>query len=83
MTVRLYAEHKQWPLSRMRVAVAHHKDKDLKPVDRFSREISMEGNLDAEQRERLLEIAERCPVHRTLEAGSAIETRLKEPVNAG
>ncbi|HEY4164855.1 MAG TPA: alpha/beta fold hydrolase [Dongiaceae bacterium] len=83
MTVRLYADHKQWPLSRMRVAVAHHKDKDLKPVDRFSREISMEGNLDAEQRARLLEIAERCPVHRTLEAGSAVETQFKEPVAAG
>jgi putative redox protein len=83
MTVRLYAEHKQWPLSRMRVAVAHHKDKDLKPVDRFSREITIEGNLDPEQRARLLEIAERCPVHRTLEGGSAIETRAKEPVSGG
>jgi putative redox protein len=83
MTLRLYADQKQWPLSRVRVAVSHHKDKELKPVDRFSREISVEGNLDEAQRARLLEIAGRCPVHRTLESGSAIESRLKEPVAAG
>jgi putative redox protein len=79
MTVRLYADHKQWPLSRVRVAVVHDKDKTRKPEDRFSREIAIEGNLDAAQRARLLEIAERCPVHRTLEAGSSVVSRLVEP----
>jgi putative redox protein len=74
MTLRLYADQKQWPLERVRVAVRHSKDKDHKPADRFFRRIALEGPLDSEQRARLLEIAGRCPVHRTLEAGSAIET---------
>jgi uncharacterized OsmC-like protein len=74
MTVRLYADQKQWPLQRVRVAVRHTKDKERKPADLFFRRISLEGALDTEQRARLMEIAGRCPVHRTLEAGSAIET---------
>jgi putative redox protein len=74
MTVRLYADQKQWPLERVRVAVRHTKDKERKPADLFFRRIAIEGPLDTEQRARLMEIAGRCPVHRTLEAGSAIET---------
>jgi putative redox protein len=81
MTVRLYSEHKQWPLTRIRAAVAHDKDVNRKPADRFSREITLEGNLDEAQRARLLEIAGHCPVHRTLEAGSSVETRLMTPEN--
>ncbi len=78
MTVRLYADQKQWPLERVRVAVRHGKDKERKPADLFSRRIALEGPLDSEQRARLMEIAGRCPVHRTLEAGSAIETAAAE-----
>jgi uncharacterized OsmC-like protein/alpha/beta superfamily hydrolase len=74
MTVRLYADQKQWPLEQVRVAVRHTKDKERKPADFFYRRIGLEGSLDTEQRARLMEIAGRCPVHRTLEAGSAIET---------
>jgi putative redox protein len=74
MTLRLYADQKQWPLKRTRVAVGHDKDKERKPADRFTRSIALEGPLDAAQRTRLLEIANKCPVHRTLEGGSAIET---------
>lgn len=74
MTVRLYADQKQWPLERVRVVVRHTKDKERKPADTFFRRIALEGPLDTEQRARLMEIAGRCPVHRTLEAGSAIET---------
>jgi putative redox protein len=74
MTLRLYADQKQWPLARTRVAVGHTKDKDRKPADLFTRSIALEGALDATQRTRLMEIANKCPVHRTLEAGSAIET---------
>jgi putative redox protein len=74
MTLRLYADQKQWPLARTRVAVGHTKDKDRKPADFFTRSIALEGALDATQRTRLMEIANKCPVHRTLEAGSAIET---------
>jgi uncharacterized OsmC-like protein/alpha/beta superfamily hydrolase len=74
MTLRLYADQKQWPLARTRVAVGHTKDKDRKPADLFTRSIALEGPLDAAQRTRLMEIANKCPVHRTLESGSAIET---------
>ena len=45
-------------------------------VDRFVRRITLEGDLDAEQRARLLEIADKCPVHKTLEKGAEIETEL-------
>jgi putative redox protein len=74
MTLRLYADQKQWQLTRTRVSVAHAKDKDRKPTDLFTRSIALEGPLDAAQRTRLMEIANKCPVHRTLESGSAIET---------
>jgi putative redox protein len=74
MTLRLYADQKQWPLTRTRVAVSHTKDKERKPADLFRRSIALEGPLDDAQRARLLEIAEKCPVHRTLQSGSAIET---------
>jgi uncharacterized OsmC-like protein/alpha/beta superfamily hydrolase len=74
MTLRLYADQKQWPLARTRVAVSHDKDKTRTPADRFSRSIALEGPLDVAQRARLIEIANKCPVHRTLESGSAVET---------
>jgi uncharacterized OsmC-like protein/alpha/beta superfamily hydrolase len=76
MTLRLYADKKQWPLDRVGVVIRHAKDKDRKPADLFFRHITLDGPLDTEQRARLLEIAGRCPVHRTLEAGSAIESVL-------
>jgi putative redox protein len=82
MTLRLYADQKQWPLERVRVAVRHAKDKDRTPADRFFRRIALDGPLDTEQRARLIEIAGRCPVHRTLEAGSAIESSLTESPHA-
>jgi putative redox protein len=74
MTLRLYAKQKEWPLSRVHVRVCHSKDKARSPQDRFLRTIQIEGELDAAQHARLLEIADRCPVHRTLEAGSAVDT---------
>jgi uncharacterized OsmC-like protein/pimeloyl-ACP methyl ester carboxylesterase len=75
MTLRLYAEHKQWPLSLVRATVCHSKSSERTPADRFTRTIHLEGELDAAQRARLLEIADRCPVHRTLEAGATMDTR--------
>jgi putative redox protein len=74
MTLRLYADQKQWPLAGTRVEVAHCKRKGESPADLFARRITLEGALDAAQRARLLDIADRCPVHRTLEAGSRIKT---------
>jgi putative redox protein len=76
MTVRLYATQKAWPLEKVRVAVRHSRQKDQLPADLFQRELEVDGPLDDIQRARLLEIADKCPVHRTLEAGSAIRTRL-------
>jgi putative redox protein len=77
MTVRLYAERKSWPLERVKVLVKHVRP-SLGARDQFNREIRLEGPLDAEQRKRLLEIANRCPVHGTLERGADVQTILVE-----
>jgi putative redox protein len=80
MTLRLYAERKGWPLARTRVAVRHDKLSGQTPTDVFDRRIALEGPLDAEQTARLMDIAEKCPVHRTLEAGARVLTgRLDTP----
>jgi len=83
MTIRMYARRKGWPLDHVRVEVNHDKvhAQDAEPeragkADRFTRVIRLEGALDDEQRARLLEIADRCPVHRTLEKSSNVQTRL-------
>jgi putative redox protein len=73
MTVRLYADHKKWPLQHISVKVTHHRP-SLQAKDVFTREIALEGPLDAAQKARMLEIAERCPVHLTLSRGSQVET---------
>lgn len=75
MTLRLYADHKAWPLARVSVTVSHDKIANQTPADRFTRIIGLEGDLDAAQRARLIEIAGRCPVHLTLEGGSIIDTQ--------
>ena len=72
MTLRLYAERKGWPLASVHVALSGG------PVDgkyAITRAITMVGDLDAEQRQRLLEIADKCPVHRTLTGEVVIETK--------
>ena len=85
MTIRMYARRKGWPLAHVRVDVTHDKvhaqdagASGEAQVDRFTRAIRLDGDLDADQRARLLEIANRCPVHRTLERSSQVETRLTE-----
>ena len=75
MTVRLYANRKGWPLSRVRAAVRHSRA-GLEAKDRFDLAINLEGALDDAQRARLIEIAERCPVHLTLARGSEVQVRL-------
>jgi uncharacterized OsmC-like protein/alpha/beta superfamily hydrolase len=75
MTLRLYARRKGWPLARVRVCVGHSRATDLSPSDAFMRDIVIEGELSLEQRARLVEIAQRCPVHLTLEHGARVETR--------
>lgn len=76
MTVRLYADHKAWPLDHIVVTVEHAKESGASPSDVFHRTVSFAGPLDDVQRARLLEIAGRCPVHRTLAAGARVETRV-------
>ena len=75
MTMRLYADRKGWPLARVQVSVRHARA-SLEARDRFECTVEMEGPLDDAQRTRLLEIADHCPVHRTLDRGSDVATRL-------
>lgn len=75
-TLRLYAKRKGWPLGAVRVEVNHRRDISHKPVDIFDRAITVGGELDDAQRQRLLEIAELCPVHKMLVGGAAIATTL-------
>lgn len=79
MTLRMYADLKTLPLGRVRVAVAHRKVKDRQPADVFTRKISFEGLLSDEQKARLMQIADKCPVHRTLEGGASVETEAGDP----
>ncbi len=88
MTLRLYADRKGWRLDKIVVRLRHEQihAKDCAEcetregrIDRVQREIELEGALDAEQRQRLLEIADKCPVHRTLSAPLQIETSLAAP----
>ena len=85
MTLRMYADRKQWPLEEILVTLTHKKihakdcevcDAEQKWVDRIEREIALRGPLDDEQHKRLLEIADRCSVHRTLQSNVVIDTRL-------
>ncbi len=84
MTLHMYAERKEWPLRAVEVRLSTHKvhardcgDCESKPgarVDIIEREITFQGDLTEEQVARLTEIAERCPVHRTLTSETKIRT---------
>jgi putative redox protein len=85
MTLALYARRKQWPLEAVTVRLRHSRihavdcaECETKEgrLDRIEREILLDGALSDDQRARLLEIAERCPVHRTLTSEISIRTRL-------
>lgn len=74
MTLRLYAGRKGWPLGAVHVEVTHsHKAGDT-PADTFTRRIVLGGDLDDDQRARLIQIAEMCPIHRLLTAGAKVIT---------
>lgn len=78
MTVRMYADRKGWKLARVSVRLDMDKivaSDGTGKIDRIVREIELEGDLDDEQRRRLLAIAEHCPVHKFLSAEKRIETR--------
>jgi len=85
MTLRMYANRKQMPLAGVSVTLTHDRihasdcqncETEEGLVDRIRREIALAGDLDEAQRERLLSIADRCPVHRTLTNEILIESRL-------
>jgi uncharacterized OsmC-like protein len=87
MTVRLYAERKQWPLKGVEVRLAHSRihaedcaecETKQGMLDRIDAEIIFTGDLSDEQKHRLMEIAEKCPVHRTLISEIQIRTRLAQ-----
>ncbi len=90
MTLRMYANRKKWDLKAVKVHLNHQKDyvsvcqdcisdehKKGAKIDKFERVIELEGDLDEKQKTRLLEIADRCPVHRTLHGEVEISTVLK------
>lgn len=70
MTVRLYADRKGWLVKRIRAGVGHSREPGTKPPDRFDVRLTFDGELDGEQRQRLVEIAGKCPVHRVLTEGA-------------
>ena len=91
MTLRIYAKHKRLDLGRVTVNVRHGKlpaehcedcgeaaEGRTGKIDRFERVISVEGGVDAVTAEKLIEIAGKCPVHRTLEARSAVVTKISD-----
>jgi len=86
MTVSMYARRKGWPLEHVRVRLRHSKihardcadcETRAGKLDHVEREVELIGRLDDEQRMRLIEIANKCPVHRTLTSEIKIETTLR------
>ena len=87
MTIRMYANHKKIPLEDVDITLSHsrehsedcdHCDEPQARIDVLSRSITLQGNLSDAQRARLLEIADRCPVHKTLEGDLQIRTELSD-----
>lgn len=92
MTLRMYAEMKQLPLERVRVHLSHQKvhaedcaDCETRggKIDEITRDIELTGDLTDEQRQRLLEIADKCPVHRTLHSEIKVRTRIVDAISDG
>ena len=88
MTLRMYADRKKWRLKEIRVVHTHSKnhakdcvncERPAAMLDRIERRITVIGELSAEQRQRLLEIANLCPVHKSLTSKIDIQTELVNP----
>ena len=85
MTLRMYADRKQWPLEGATVKLNHQKiyaadcetcDTREGQLDQIEREIELAGPLDDQQKQRLMQIADRCPVHRTLHSEIVVKSKL-------
>ena len=74
ITLRMYADRKQWPVEKIRVELSSEK---IEGTTVFTRHIYFEGTLDPAQRDRLLQIANACPVHKTLTSPIEIKTEVK------
>jgi uncharacterized OsmC-like protein len=88
MTIKMYADRKAWPVERVKVALTHGRiyaddcetcETKVGQIDRITRTITIDGPLDDEQRARLVEIANKCPVHRTLTGEIVVDTKLADP----
>lgn len=73
ITLRMYADRKKWSVDKIKVEVSFEKA-EYKTI--FTRDIYLEGNLSADERQKLLEIAEKCPVHKTLSNPIEINSKL-------
>lgn len=87
MTIQMYARRKKWPLKNVETHVNHKKthaedcencERNTAKIDVFEREIVLQGNLDEAQQQKILEIADKCPVHRTLSNKVEITTHLRK-----
>ena len=85
MTLQMYAQHKKLPLRAATVRVQHGKvhaedcadcESAAGKIDAFQRVLTLDGDLSTEQRQRMLEIADRCPVHKTLHGEIKVRTTL-------
>lgn len=87
MTLQMYAKRKKWPLKNVTVHTSYskthavdceHCETDTAKIDTFHREIQLEGDLDQKQRERMLQIADKCPVHKTLHSETQVISTLMD-----
>ena len=86
MTLRMYSDRKKWQLDSVTVKLNHQKidaadcedcQTEEGKLDQIEREIELNGDLDDQQKQRLMQIADRCPVHRTLHSEIIVRSKLK------